>query len=99
MIIFAKWSTPLHFAKMVIFTCVLPSFCRSIFVVISNSALTPMCNYYDAHTLHDDATTPSLPRLSIANATPLPPIVTTPTPITKPAQAASGHKRWQCKPK
>jgi len=31
MIIFAKWSTPLHFAKMVIFACILPSFCCSTF--------------------------------------------------------------------
>ena len=41
MIIFAKWSTPPHFAKMVIFAFIVLSFSRSIFVVLSNSAPTP----------------------------------------------------------
>ena len=47
------------------FTCILPSFCHSIFGVISKSALTPMCDYCDAHTLstltHDAATSFLLP--------------------------------------
>jgi hypothetical protein len=76
------------------------------FIVISNSALTPICDYSscDAHTpppstSTHDAATPSFPRLSTANATPSPPVVTTPTPVTKPARAVNGRKRWQREPK
>ena len=35
---------------------------------------------------------PSFPRLSTANATPSLPVVTTPTPVTQPAQAVNGRK-------
>jgi len=58
MIIFAKWSTPIckdgHFCFH--FAFILPSFCHSIFVVISNSALTPMCNCpHTSTTVHIDS--------------------------------------------
>ena len=41
MIIFAKWSTPPHFAKMLIFAFIILSFSHSIFIVLSNSAPMP----------------------------------------------------------
>jgi len=58
-----------HFCKMEH----TPPFCKDghfrlhfAFILLfhfSNSALMPMCNYYDAHTPHNDATTPSLDSL------------------------------------
>jgi hypothetical protein len=63
--LFAKWAHTPHFAKWLLFVFILPSFCRSIFVVISNSALTiatpTQCLPPPSRSTHDAATPSLLP--------------------------------------